>query len=40
MYDVILFDTPPVLAVADSLIVSSFCDGVILVVQAGKVKQE
>ncbi|SFI88400.1 capsular exopolysaccharide family [Paenibacillus sp. UNC496MF] len=40
MYDVILFDTPPVLAVTDSSIVSSFCDGVILVVLAGKVKKD
>jgi len=40
MYDIILFDTPPVLAVADSLIVSSFCNGVILVIHAGKVKKE
>lgn len=39
-YDVILFDTPPVLAVTDSLIVSSFCDGVVLVVHAGKVKKD
>ncbi|WP_308638429.1 CpsD/CapB family tyrosine-protein kinase [Paenibacillus silvisoli] len=40
MYDVILFDTPPVLPVADSLIVSSYCDGVVLVVHAGKTKKE
>ncbi|ANY67926.1 capsular biosynthesis protein [Paenibacillus sp. BIHB 4019] len=39
-YDVILFDTPPVLAVTDALIVSAFCDGVVLVVLAGKVKKE
>ncbi|GMK41176.1 protein-tyrosine kinase [Paenibacillus sp. CCS19] len=38
-YDVILFDTPPVLAVTDSAIISSYCDGVILVVHAGKVKK-
>ncbi|WP_090580977.1 CpsD/CapB family tyrosine-protein kinase [Paenibacillus sp. OV219] len=40
IFDVILLDTPPVLPVADSLIVSSYCDGVILVVHAGKVKKE
>lgn len=40
MFDVILFDTPPVLPVTDSLIVSSYCDGVILVVHAGKMKKE
>ncbi|WP_408894293.1 CpsD/CapB family tyrosine-protein kinase [Paenibacillus taichungensis] len=39
-YDVILFDTPPVLAVTDALIISSLCDGVILVVSAGKVKKD
>ncbi|MFE6075303.1 CpsD/CapB family tyrosine-protein kinase [Paenibacillus sp. NPDC057886] len=39
-YDVILFDTPPVLAVTDALIISSLCDGVILVVSAGKAKKD
>ncbi|WP_438351891.1 CpsD/CapB family tyrosine-protein kinase [Paenibacillus sp. FA6] len=39
-YDVILFDTPPVLAVTDALIVSSLCDGIILVVNSSKVKKE
>ncbi|MCM3135330.1 CpsD/CapB family tyrosine-protein kinase [Paenibacillus polysaccharolyticus] len=39
-YDVIMFDTPPVLTVTDALIVSSLCDGVLLVVNAGKVKKE
>ncbi|MUT68047.1 CpsD/CapB family tyrosine-protein kinase [Paenibacillus sp. NEAU-GSW1] len=38
-YDMILFDAPPVLAVTDSLIISSLCDGVILVIHAGKVKK-
>jgi len=38
-FDIILFDTPPVLAVTDSAIISSYCDGVILVVHAGKVKK-
>ncbi|AJY75707.1 CpsD/CapB family tyrosine-protein kinase [Paenibacillus beijingensis] len=39
-YDMVIFDTPPVLAVADSLIVSSVCDGVVIVVQEGRVKRE
>ncbi|CAM2977984.1 CpsD/CapB family tyrosine-protein kinase [Paenibacillus sediminis] len=39
LYDVILFDTPPVLSVTDSLIIGSMCDGVILVILAGKVKK-
>ncbi|WP_036711157.1 CpsD/CapB family tyrosine-protein kinase [Paenibacillus pinihumi] len=39
-YDMILFDTPPIMAVTDSLILSALCDGVVLVVQAGKVKKD
>lgn len=39
-YDVILIDTPPVLAVTDGLILSVLCDGVIMVVVAGKVEKE
>ncbi len=39
-YDVILMDTPPLLSFPDGLIVSAMCDGVILVVQAGKVKKD
>ncbi|KKO51006.1 CpsD/CapB family tyrosine-protein kinase [Paenibacillus sp. DMB20] len=39
-YDIILIDTSPVMAVADGLIVSSMSDGVILVIQSGKVKRE
>ncbi|SDS28253.1 capsular exopolysaccharide family [Paenibacillaceae bacterium GAS479] len=39
-YDVIIFDTAPVLAVTDSLIVSAMCQGVLLVVHAGKLKSE
>ncbi|MFD1136171.1 CpsD/CapB family tyrosine-protein kinase [Paenibacillus urinalis] len=40
MYDIILFDTPPVLAVTDAMIISSLCDGVVLVVNSGKVKKD
>ncbi len=39
-YDMILIDTSPVMAVADGLIISSHCDGAILVIRAGKVKRE
>lgn len=39
-YDVILMDTPSVLSVSDSVIVSALCDGIIMVVAAGKVKRE
>ncbi|CAM3323889.1 MULTISPECIES: CpsD/CapB family tyrosine-protein kinase [Paenibacillus] len=39
-YDVILVDTPSVLSVSDSVIVSALCDGVIMVAAAGKVKKD
>ncbi|MBI0577487.1 CpsD/CapB family tyrosine-protein kinase [Neobacillus cucumis] len=39
-YDVILFDSPPVNAVADAQILSNSCDGVVLVVNSGKTKKE
>lgn len=35
MYDYIILDTPPVLAVADSQIIGSKCDGIIMVVKSG-----
>ncbi|GAF08063.1 tyrosine-protein kinase EpsD [Paenibacillus pini JCM 16418] len=38
-FDVILFDSSPILAVTDALIVSAYCDGVVLVVHGGKVKK-
>ncbi len=37
-FDVVLFDTPPVLAVTDAQILANQCDGVILVVHSGKRK--
>jgi capsular exopolysaccharide synthesis family protein len=37
-FDIVLFDTPPLAAVTDGLILSSVCDGVILVVRSGKTK--
>ncbi|MNC10967.1 Tyrosine-protein kinase YwqD [compost metagenome] len=39
-FDVIMFDTPPLLAVTDAQIVASKSDGVIMVVSYGKVKRE
>lgn len=39
-YDIVLLDTPPVLAVSDAQIIASKCDGVILVVDSGKVKRD
>ncbi|THF74691.1 CpsD/CapB family tyrosine-protein kinase [Cohnella fermenti] len=37
-FDMILFDTPPILAVTDGLIISSLCDGVVMVVKSGRTK--
>jgi len=39
-FDVIILDTPPVLAVADAQILSKHADGVILVVSSGKTETE
>lgn len=39
-YDMIIIDTPPALAVTDAQIVATRCDGVILVILAGKVKKD
>lgn len=38
-FDVVLIDTPPVLAVTDAQLISVNCDGVILVADSGKVKR-
>ncbi|NIK79543.1 capsular exopolysaccharide synthesis family protein [Paenibacillus castaneae] len=40
MYDVIIIDTPPILSVTDAQIVATQSDGVVLVVNSGKVKKE
>jgi protein-tyrosine kinase len=40
MYDVILFDSPPVNAGADTQILSNSSDGVVLVVNSGKTKKD
>lgn len=40
VYDVILFDTPPILAVADAQILSNHVDGTILVVYSGETEME
>ncbi|WP_197046708.1 CpsD/CapB family tyrosine-protein kinase [Oceanobacillus salinisoli] len=39
-YDIILFDTPPVLAVTDAQILSNICDGAILVVRSKQTEIE
>lgn len=38
-YDVILLDTPPILSVTDTLVLSKFVDGVLIVVAAGQTKK-
>ncbi|MDC7783882.1 CpsD/CapB family tyrosine-protein kinase [Priestia megaterium] len=39
-YEYIILDTPPVLAVADSQILASKCDGVIMVMRSGKTNKQ
>ncbi|MEK3885262.1 CpsD/CapB family tyrosine-protein kinase [Paenibacillus sp. PL2-23] len=39
-YDLILIDTPPLLAVTDAQIIATKCDGAILVVDQGRVKRD
>lgn len=39
-FDLLLCDTPPIVAVADAVSLAAHCDGVILVVKAGAVHQE
>jgi protein-tyrosine kinase len=40
MFDLVLFDTPPVLAVTDAQVLANQCDGVVLVVSSGKTENE
>lgn len=39
-YDVVIFDTPAVLDVADTKIIANLCDSLILVIRSGKTKNE
>lgn len=39
-FDLVLFDTPPVLAVADAQIIGNRCDGALLVVKSHKVEKK
>lgn len=39
-YDYIIFDTPPALSMTDASIVSSYADGVVLVVQASRTRKD
>lgn len=38
--DIVIFDSPPVLAVADACILASRCSGVVLVIEAGRTRTE
>lgn len=40
MYDIVLIDTPPLLAVTDAQIIATKSDGVILVIDQGNVKRD
>ncbi|GGH15360.1 CpsD/CapB family tyrosine-protein kinase [Paenibacillus segetis] len=40
MFDVIIIDTPPILSVTDAQIVATQSDGVVLVIDSGKVKKD
>ncbi|MBY0097332.1 CpsD/CapB family tyrosine-protein kinase [Mesobacillus maritimus] len=39
-YDIIIFDTPPILAVTDAQVLANSCDGTVLVVYSGKTEME
>ena len=40
MYDYVIIDTPPVLAVTDPQIMANKCDGVVFVVASGKTHKD
>jgi len=40
LYDIILFDTPPVIAVTDAQILANHVDGSILVIRSGQTEKE
>lgn len=40
MYDLVVFDAPPVLSVADGQLIASKCEGTILVVNSGETEKE
>ncbi len=40
VYDKVILDTPPVLAVADTKILGSYTDGAIMVISSGKTDKE
>ena len=40
LFDIVLFDTPPLLAVTDAQILANRCDGTVLVVYSGKTEKD
>ncbi|MFC4620467.1 CpsD/CapB family tyrosine-protein kinase [Camelliibacillus cellulosilyticus] len=40
LFDLVIFDSPPVLAVTDAQVLSSYCDGTVLVVASGQTEKE
>lgn len=40
LYDIVLFDTPPILAVADALVLANYCDGAILVLRSHQTEKK
>ena len=40
VYDIIIFDAPPVLSVADAQILSNKCEGTLLIINTGKAEKE
>ncbi|MED3681923.1 CpsD/CapB family tyrosine-protein kinase [Bacillus thuringiensis] len=39
-FDIVVFDTPPTMLLSDSRILSSMCDGVIVIIRSGVTKRE
>jgi capsular exopolysaccharide synthesis family protein len=39
-YEMVIFDTPPLIAGADAALLGSLCDGVILIIRAGQTERE
>ena len=39
-YDLVLFDTPPVLAATDAVVLSRFVDGVLVVISSGTTRRD
>jgi Mrp family chromosome partitioning ATPase len=40
LFDTVIIDTPPILAVTDAQVLANLCDGVVLVVRSGVAEKE